>query len=74
MARATHGVSSGSWYYEVTIKPPQNGEDGHVRLGWCTEMGDVQAPVTNRYHLLLLLHCSYLFLLSPLPFATDRHH
>ena len=50
MARATHGVSSGSWYYEVTIKPPQNGEDGHVRLGWCTEMGDVQAPVTNRYY------------------------
>ena len=43
MVRATHGVSSGSWYYEVTVKPPQGGEDGHVRLGWCTEMGDVQA-------------------------------
>jgi len=43
MVRATHGVSSGSWYYEVTVNPYD--KDGHIRLGWCTEMGDVQAPV-----------------------------
>lgn len=46
MIRATHGVSSGSWYYEVKIKPPEKDtEKGHVRLGWCTEMGDVQVPL-----------------------------
>lgn len=76
MVRATHGVSSGSWYFEMQdratarfywqcslltrdarhqtrivvpaaqVHAPQNGEDGHVRLGWCTEMGDVQVSVT----------------------------
>ena len=45
MVRATHGVASGSWYYEVKVNTPQNGEDGHTRLGWCTEMGELQAPV-----------------------------
>ena len=45
MVRATHGVASGSWYYEIKVNTPQNGEDGHTRLGWCTEMGELQAPV-----------------------------
>jgi len=45
MVRATHGVASGSWYFEVKVNTPQNGEDGHTRLGWCTEMGELQAPV-----------------------------
>ena len=36
MVRATHGVASGSWYYEVKVNTPHNGEDGHTRLGWCT--------------------------------------
>ena len=35
MVRATHGVSSGSWYFEVRVNTPLNGEDGHTRLGWC---------------------------------------
>ena len=45
MVRATHGVASGSWYFEVKVNTPHNGEDGHTRLGWCTEMGELQAPV-----------------------------
>jgi len=52
MARATHGVSSGSWYFEVQVGEPLHGEDGHTRLGWCAEMGELQAPVgfdTNSY-------------------------
>lgn len=45
MVRATHGVRSGSWYFEVRVSEPLNDEDGHTRLGWCTEMGELQAPV-----------------------------
>ena len=45
MVRATHGVGSGSWYFEVRVNTPLNGEDGHTRLGWCTDMGELQAPV-----------------------------
>ena len=45
MVRATHGVGAGCWYYEIKIKPPLNEEDGHTRIGWCTDSGDVQAPV-----------------------------
>ena len=57
MVRATHGVSSGSWYFEVKLddcgtEEPGSPLAGHARLGWCTEMGEVQAPVgydTNSY-------------------------
>jgi len=45
MIRATHGVIGGSWYFEVRVGAPLNGEDAHLRLGWCTEMGELQAPV-----------------------------
>lgn len=45
MVRATHGVASGSWYYEVTVGEPLNGEDGHTRIGWSSEAGELQAPV-----------------------------
>ena len=45
MVRATHGVAAGSWYFEVRVCAPHNGEDGHTRIGWSTEAGDVQAPV-----------------------------
>lgn len=41
MVRASFGVSEGVWYYEIDILP----HNGNVRLGWCTEKGDVQAPV-----------------------------
>jgi hypothetical protein len=45
MVRATHGVSSGCYYYEVLVQEPLHGEDGHMRIGWSTEAGDLQAPV-----------------------------
>jgi len=41
MARASHGVSEGAWYYEVVIEP----HTGNTRLGWSTAKGDIQAPV-----------------------------
>lgn len=43
MVRATRGVMEGAWYFE--IKVVNLGETGHTRLGWCTEKGDLQAPV-----------------------------
>ena len=52
MVRATHGVHAGAWYFEVKVCAPQGGEDGHCRLGWCTESADVNTPVgydTNSY-------------------------
>jgi hypothetical protein len=44
MAQATHGANEGTWYYEITIGEPLQA-DGHVRLGWATEMAELQAPV-----------------------------
>jgi Set1/Ash2 histone methyltransferase complex subunit ASH2 len=41
MARASLGASSGNWYFEIDILP----HSGNTRLGWCTEKGDLQAPV-----------------------------
>lgn len=43
MVRATRGVVKGAWYYEIKLETL--GETGHVRLGWSTEKGDLQAPV-----------------------------
>ena len=43
MVRATHGVSRGTYYYEVKVCACLNNEDGHTRIGWSTESGDVQA-------------------------------
>ncbi|KND00075.1 uncharacterized protein SPPG_04416 [Spizellomyces punctatus DAOM BR117] len=40
MAKATHGVWEGSWYYEVLI----NEHQGHTRIGWSQISGDLQAP------------------------------
>ena len=45
MVRATHGVREGSWYFEIKVASPLHGEDAHTRLGWSTEMGELQAPV-----------------------------
>ena len=42
-ARATHGAFQGTWYFEVKIT--KLGKSGHVRLGWSTRKGDLQAPV-----------------------------
>lgn len=38
MIRATHGVHSGSYYYEVEILQPES-DDAHVRVGWSTRQG-----------------------------------
>jgi len=45
MVRATHGVSSGTYYYEVRVQESHLNEEGHARIGWSTEAGDLQAPV-----------------------------
>ena len=45
MVRATHGVSNGTFYYEIQVQDCLHGEDGHARVGWSTEAGDLQAPV-----------------------------
>ena len=42
-ARATHGAFQGTWYFEIKIT--KLGKSGHVRLGWSTRKGDLQAPV-----------------------------
>ncbi|ORY41290.1 hypothetical protein BCR33DRAFT_718928 [Rhizoclosmatium globosum] len=41
MAKATHGVYEGCWYYEVTFNSK---EKGHARVGWSQISGDLQAP------------------------------
>uniref|UniRef100_A0ACD5XPD9 Uncharacterized protein n=1 Tax=Avena sativa TaxID=4498 RepID=A0ACD5XPD9_AVESA len=43
MVRATRGVASGAWYFEVKVLriPPAGG----TRLGWATNKADIQTPV-----------------------------
>lgn len=50
--RATHGACEGTWFYEAKIE--HLGTSGHVRLGWSTRKGELQAPVSipTRLHLL----------------------
>lgn len=43
MIRATHCVSQGGWYFEVTVKDlPQ---DTACRMGWSQNYGNLQAPL-----------------------------
>jgi hypothetical protein len=44
MARATHGVHRGAYYWEAFILPDSQ-KHSHVRIGWCTRQGELQAPV-----------------------------
>ena len=44
MARATHGVHRGEYYWECQILPSKD-PNAHVRIGWSTEKGELQAPV-----------------------------
>lgn len=44
MARATHGVHRGEYYWECQILPSDD-PNAHVRVGWSTEKGELQAPV-----------------------------
>lgn len=41
MAKATHGVWEGNWYYEAKVNA---GPNGHVRIGFSQISGDLQAP------------------------------
>ncbi|XP_025113604.1 set1/Ash2 histone methyltransferase complex subunit ASH2-like isoform X2 [Pomacea canaliculata] len=42
MIRASHGVVSGQWFYEVTIDEMQ--EPTATRIGWSQSLGNLQAP------------------------------
>ena len=42
MIRATHPVSHGSWYFEVTIKEKPG--DSALRVGWAQKLANLQAP------------------------------
>jgi hypothetical protein len=44
MIRATHGVHNGAYYWECQIVPTSDSA-AHVRLGWSTRQGELQAPV-----------------------------
>lgn len=44
MARATHGADNGSYYWEVEILET-SAKDSHIRVGWSTRNGELQAPV-----------------------------
>ncbi|KAF0911622.1 hypothetical protein E2562_011239 [Oryza meyeriana var. granulata] len=43
MVRATRGVATGAWYFEVKVL--HLGSSGHTRLGWATNNADLHAPV-----------------------------
>ncbi|RLM69411.1 protein TRAUCO-like [Panicum miliaceum] len=43
MVRATRGVASGAWYFEVRVV--HLGATGHTRLGWVANTADLQTPV-----------------------------
>ncbi|KAJ1921910.1 transcription factor, contains a PHD finger motif [Mycoemilia scoparia] len=49
LAKATHGVDTGTWYYEINIleglKPEWN-----LRMGWSQISGDLQAPCGFDYY------------------------
>ncbi|CAI8023031.1 Set1/Ash2 histone methyltransferase complex subunit ASH2 [Geodia barretti] len=44
MVRATHGVSSGTWFYEVYMADLDSVPECAVRLGWSQSLGNLQAP------------------------------
>lgn len=42
MSRATHGVHTGTWYYEASITDQPEGSA--TRIGWSQMLGNLQAP------------------------------
>lgn len=56
MVRATHGVHRGSYYFEVEVLKPDASLQSsdipvpHVRIGWSTRQGELQAPVGFDQH------------------------
>jgi Set1/Ash2 histone methyltransferase complex subunit ASH2 len=46
MVRATHGVHRGSYYWEMEVlEPLRDAQDCHIRVGWSTKQGELQAGV-----------------------------
>jgi len=46
MVRGSHGVHGGAYYWEVLILEPESDpENAHIRLGWSTRQGELNAPV-----------------------------
>lgn len=53
MIRATHGLETGSYYFEVavnkidkaTYQPKADYTQPHVRIGWSLSNGELEAPV-----------------------------
>ncbi|CAA19468.1 B30.2/SPRY domain-containing protein [Caenorhabditis elegans] len=43
MARASHGVSKGTWYFEVNFDDQP--DDSHIRIGWSQSYASLQACV-----------------------------
>ncbi|CAL1287269.1 unnamed protein product [Larinioides sclopetarius] len=43
MARATHGVNRGTWYFEMTIEDVPDG--AAARLGWSQPLANLQGPL-----------------------------
>ncbi|KAJ1965017.1 transcription factor, contains a PHD finger motif [Dipsacomyces acuminosporus] len=43
MAKASHGVESGAWYFEVEVLQPVRPEH-NLRIGWSQISGELQAP------------------------------
>lgn len=43
MIRSTHGIHSGTWYFECTIEDMPDGSA--TRLGWSQALGNLQAPL-----------------------------
>ena len=43
LLRASHSVTKGSWYYEVTVKQMPTGSAS--RIGWSQKLGNLQAPL-----------------------------
>lgn len=51
MARATHGVHNGGYYWETMIVPSDRADQqGNVRVGWSTRLGELQAPAGYDKH------------------------
>ena len=44
MARASHGVHHGAYYWECLIHESVDIRS-HIRIGWSTRQGELQAPV-----------------------------
>eukprot|EP01084_Bolivina_argentea_P059559 108775_1 len=46
MAKATHAIRPGTWYYEAVVLPPKGPwKSGNYRLGWSAKMGEMHGPV-----------------------------